>query len=182
MRKRQSIKKLLIRLFCLMIFITLLGFGVCGVYSLFSMQRELSYCNEAALDVFYQGLQFTADDLESFSELIYDKDPLFGSLGRQRLSIDNRLAAEMNLRQLCRSRTTASTGVYLFEQDGGFSYYCYGDAFLGGHLTPAFVKTLAEVRALLNLHVSVCNGTVYATDHFAELSYFMAELIKDLIR
>ncbi len=37
-------------------------------------------------------------------------------------------------------------------------------------------------RALLNLHVSVCNGTVYATDHFAELSYFMAELIKDLIR
>ena len=37
-------------------------------------------------------------------------------------------------------------------------------------------------RALMNLNVSVCNGTVYATDHFAELSYFMAELIKDLIQ
>ncbi len=173
MRKRQSVKKLLIRLFCLMIFITLLGFSVCGGYSLFSMQRELSYCNEAALDVFYQGLQFTADDLESFSGLIYDKDPLFGSLGRQSISIDNRLAAEMNLRQLCRSRTTASTGVYLFEQDGGFSYYCYGDAFLGGHLTPAFVKTLAEVRALWTDRdpVSMDRWTVYASDGTALLTH-----------
>ncbi len=146
MRKRQSVKKLLIRLFCLMIFITLLGFGVCGGYSLFSMQRELSYCNEAALDVFFQGLQYTAEDLESFSELIYQKDSLFSSLGRQSVSVERRLSDEMNLRQLCRSRTTASTGVFLFERDEGFSYYCYGNAFLGGFLTPDFVDTMTEVR------------------------------------
>lgn len=36
-------------------------------------------------------------------------------------------------------------------------------------------------RALLNLTVSVCNGVVYVTDHFAELSQFMADLIKDLL-
>lgn len=34
-------------------------------------------------------------------------------------------------------------------------------------------------RFLLNLHVSVCNGVVYVTDHFAELSAFMAEIIKE---
>jgi len=36
-------------------------------------------------------------------------------------------------------------------------------------------------RALLGLNVSVCNGVVYVTDHFAELSAFMADLIKDLL-
>ncbi|HIZ41924.1 MAG TPA: hypothetical protein H9811_05100 [Candidatus Gemmiger excrementigallinarum] len=34
-------------------------------------------------------------------------------------------------------------------------------------------------RFLFNLHVSVCNGVVYATDHFAELSTFMAEILKE---
>jgi hypothetical protein len=36
-------------------------------------------------------------------------------------------------------------------------------------------------RYLLNMQVSVCNGVVYITDHFAELSTFMADLIKDLL-
>ena len=171
MRKRLSVKKLLIRLFCFMIFITLLCFGVCGGYSLFSMQRELSYCNEAALDVFYQGLQFTAEDLENFSELIYQKDSMFGMVGTQKDSIEKRLSAEMNLRQICQSRTTASTGVYLFRQDGSFSYYCFGDAFLGGFLTPEFVKTMAEVRALWTAQdpSAMDLWTVYASERIALL-------------
>ncbi|MDD6679178.1 MAG: hypothetical protein PUF71_07325 [Firmicutes bacterium] len=35
-------------------------------------------------------------------------------------------------------------------------------------------------KYLFNLHVSVCNDVVYVTDHFVDLSYFMADLIKDL--
>ena len=35
-------------------------------------------------------------------------------------------------------------------------------------------------RYLLNLTVSSCNGVTYVTDHFAELSCFMADLIKDI--
>ena len=35
-------------------------------------------------------------------------------------------------------------------------------------------------RYLLNLQVSTCGGVVYVTDHFAELSCFMADLIKDI--
>lgn len=34
-------------------------------------------------------------------------------------------------------------------------------------------------RFLFNMNVSVCNGVVYATDHFAELSTFMAEIIQE---
>ena len=34
----------------------------------------------------------------------------------------------------------------------------------------------------MNLHVSASNDVVYVTDHFAELSIFMADLIKDLLK
>ncbi len=34
-------------------------------------------------------------------------------------------------------------------------------------------------RYLFNMNVSACGGVVYATDHFAELSAFMAEIIKE---
>ena len=35
-------------------------------------------------------------------------------------------------------------------------------------------------KYLFNYHVSTCNGVVYVTDHFVDLSFFMADLIKDL--
>ena len=108
-KRRQSGKKLLIRLFCVMLIATLLCFGVCGLYSLASVQWGLRYCNEAALDVFFQGLEYIADDLESFTELVYERDSMFSLLDIQRLSIELRSAAEMSLRQLCRNRTTACT-------------------------------------------------------------------------
>ena len=37
-------------------------------------------------------------------------------------------------------------------------------------------------RYLFNYTVTTCNGVTYVTDHHAELSYFMADLIKDLFR
>jgi hypothetical protein len=37
-------------------------------------------------------------------------------------------------------------------------------------------------RFLFNMNVSVCDDVVYVTDHFAELSTFMAELIKDQLK
>ena len=36
-------------------------------------------------------------------------------------------------------------------------------------------------RYIMQMQVSVCNGVVYVTDHHAELSYMMADLIKDLL-
>lgn len=37
-------------------------------------------------------------------------------------------------------------------------------------------------KYVLNLSVSICNDVVYVTDHFADLSFFMADLIKDLLK
>lgn len=147
MKHRQSGKKLIVRLFCVMIAATLLCFVVCGVYSLRSVQKELRYCNEAALDVFFQGLQFIAEDLEDFGELIYEKSSLFSMLDLQSISIEQRSAAEMSLRQLCRSRTTACTAIYLFQRGDGFRFYSVGEAFLGNNvLTADTVRTMAAVR------------------------------------
>lgn len=37
------------------------------------------------------------------------------------------------------------------------------------------------VKYFLNMTVSICNDVWYVTDHFADLSYFMADLLKDLL-
>lgn len=37
-------------------------------------------------------------------------------------------------------------------------------------------------RYVMQMQASVCNGVVYVTDHHAELSYHMADLIKDLLK
>ena len=37
-------------------------------------------------------------------------------------------------------------------------------------------------KCVLNLSVSTCNDVVYITDHFADLSFFMADLVKDLLQ
>ncbi len=37
------------------------------------------------------------------------------------------------------------------------------------------------VKYFLNMSVSICNDVWYVTDHFADLSFFMADLIKDLL-
>lgn len=37
-------------------------------------------------------------------------------------------------------------------------------------------------RAVLNWNVTSCNGVVYVTDHWAELSYYLADVIKSILR
>ncbi len=37
-------------------------------------------------------------------------------------------------------------------------------------------------RYIMQMQASVCNGVVYVTDHHAELSYHMADLIKDILK
>ena len=36
-------------------------------------------------------------------------------------------------------------------------------------------------RYILEWTATACNGVIYVTDHFAELSWFMADLIRDLL-
>ena len=44
-----------------------------------------------------------------------------------------------------------------------------------------FVSCEWFCKYFLNLSISTCNDVVYVTDHFADLSFFMADLIKDIL-
>ena len=132
-QRKRSGKKMLIRLFIVMAAVTFLCFAVCGAYSLANTQRELAYCNESALDVFCTALEYTARDLESFNQNIFTSGVAFDLLGvQENVPVEQLLLTEMNMRQLSRNRTTANTGIYLFQEKGKFNAYTFGGAFLGG--------------------------------------------------
>ena len=132
-QRKRSGKQMLIRLFIVMVAVTLGCFAILGVYSLSNTQRELAYCNEAALDVFCTALEYAAEDLESFNENLFASGVAFDLLGvQENVSAEQLLLTEMNMRQLSRNRTTASTGVYLFQEKGPYNAYTFGSAFMGG--------------------------------------------------
>lgn len=148
-QRKQSGKKMLIRLFVVMVAVTLICFAVCGAYALVSAQRELRYCNEAALDVFSAGLNFLAEDLEGFIGNAFSDESVFSLLSARSLNItvEQRMMAEMNIRQLTRNRTTASTGIFLFRTDDAFRYYSMGDAFLGEQPRRDISDVMTRIRA-----------------------------------
>ncbi len=148
-QRKRSGKKLLIHLFVVMVAVTFVCFAVCGAYALVSTQRELRYCNEAALDVFSTGLDFLAEDLEGFIRNAFSDESVFSLLSTRSMNVtvDQRMMAEMNLRQLTRNRTTASTGIFLFRTDDAFRYYSKGDAFLGESPRPDISEIMTRIRA-----------------------------------
>ena len=148
-QRKRSGKKMLIRLFVVMVAVTFVCFAVCGAYALVSTQRELRYCNEAALDVFSAGLDFLAEDLEGFILNAFSDESVFSLLSTRSMNVtvDQRMMAEMNLRQLTRNRTTASTGIFLFRTDDAFRYYSKGDAFLGEQPRPDISEIMSRIRA-----------------------------------
>lgn len=142
----RSGKQMLIRLFCVMAAVTLGCFAVLGVYSLSNTQEELAYCNEAALDVFCTSLEYAAEDLEAFNQSLFSSGVAFDLLGvQENVPVEQLLLSEMNLRQLSRNRTTANTGIYLFQKEGGYNAYTYGSAFLGGFVR--YTHIMADIRA-----------------------------------
>lgn len=150
-KKQQSGKKLLLRIFCIMLSITLACVVICGVYSVSVANRELKYCNEAALDIFYDGLQYTMQDLQKFNQDIFDNDSPFRllNLGNGIISVSQRLQAEQTLRQLCKTRIDYPTGIYLFQGEQGFSYYAMGLSFLGGQINADIARCMTQLRRFL---------------------------------
>ncbi len=55
----------------------------------------------------------------------------------------------------------------------------YAEAIFRENVLMASVEWFAKY--VLGLYVSSCNGVTYVTDHMADLSYFMADLIKDIM-
>ena len=148
MKQPISGKKLLVRYFCIMLIVTLLCLLICGQYAIYTARTELEYCNRAALELFYDGLNRTMDDLQNFNEDIYANDLNFNALSSDSstISTEQRILYQFNLRRLMQTSISDITGLFIFNAEDDFSYYCFGNAFLGGTFSKIHIQTMQEVK------------------------------------
>ena len=148
MEQARSGKKLLLRIFCIMLIVTLLCLLICGQYAIYTATSELEYCNEAALELYFDGLSHTMNDLKNFNEDMYASDYNFTTLAMNRssLTISENLHYQWNLRRLIQNRTSSITGIFIFSQESDIYYYSLGSSFLGDTITPATIRTMQQIR------------------------------------
>lgn len=148
MEQARSGKKLLLRIFCIMLIVTLLCLLICGQYAIYTATSELEYCNEAALELYFDGLSHTMNDLKNFNEDMYASDYNFTTLAMNRssLTISENLHYQWNLRRLIQNQTSSITGIFIFSQESDIYYYSLGSSFLGDTITPATIRTMQQIR------------------------------------
>ena len=133
MKRGVSGKKTLIVVFGVMLVVTLLCLMVCGVYALSVSQKELQFCNAAALDMYMSGLSRTMEDLEAFNEEMVSNDRDFILLSSQSTPTKSaeRVLAEHNIRRIIQYRLDSITGILVCNAKDSFMYYGFGEYFLG---------------------------------------------------
>ena len=85
---------------------------------------------------------------------------------------------DIEIRAICNRLDDSGSGLLGFAADTLRSMYCEALHREGELL----VSCEWFCKCVLNLSVSTCNDVVYITDHFADLSFFMADLVKDLLQ
>lgn len=150
MKKRYSGKRIMIRMFSAMIAVTLTCLLVCGSYALYSTQKELVFCNDAAMDVYFSGMVYTLEDLEQFCNNIYYEDTGFHVLALEPevITEDQALLAWNNIRLMVRSRITSNTGIMVFDDRSGRTFYSFGSQFLGGLIRKETIHTMELIRSI----------------------------------
>lgn len=148
MKQPKSGKKLLNRYFCIMLAVTLLCLLLCGQYAIHIAKSELQYCNEAALELYDNGLSYIMAQMQGFNEDLYASNMDFSSLAQsqEKLPADKMMMYSLNLRQLMQNRTEDITAIFAFDQDDDVYYYCMGSSFMGGRVTPAHIETMRSIR------------------------------------
>ena len=148
MNKRYSGKRIMVWIFFTMVAVTLICLLICGGYSLYSSQQELVYCNEAAMDVFFDGMGYTISDLEQFCKNIYSQDNgvMVLSLDPNLVTEDQSLLAWNSIRLLVRSCVTANTAVMVFDDRTDKKFYCYGEKFQRAAVSLETVENMEHVR------------------------------------
>ena len=148
MKKLVSGKRLLLGFFCIMLAVTLGCLIACGGYALYTSERQLRYCNRSALNVYMNNLRHVLDDLSTFNDNIVGNDQDFYMLDRyhNKLPIERKLLAEMNLRHVIRSRISGITGVLIFDSDKYVYYFLYGNQFLNGTVTAESRRTMEKIK------------------------------------
>lgn len=147
MAKTKSGKKSLIRLFAIVLVGTLLCVLFSGAYSTYISEQQMTYCNEAALNLYFGELQSIMENLESFNENLFgnNRDFLSLSMRSDRLSEIGRLQARNNLRTLFQSRISAPTAILMIRENGSLVDYQFGGRFHGGIMNLDFMDLMRKI-------------------------------------
>lgn len=150
MKRKKSVKTLLISIFCILLTVTVLCFTVCSGYTLYTSGQELMRYNQAALDIHLNNLIHSMEDLQKFNEDIFASSLEFLALSQEDISITTaqRMQFELNLRRMIQNRTGEISGITLFSANQEESYYYFGEDFLGGQVNSQTIKKMKDIRAL----------------------------------
>jgi two-component system, sensor histidine kinase YesM len=95
-------------------------------YSMYTYMGQLSYCNEATLDLYVYEIESQMQDLEAFNQELYANSYDFRLLAQDNTTSAARLASTYHLYRSMKSRVTASSGIIIFDTQGEINMYQFG--------------------------------------------------------
>jgi two-component system, sensor histidine kinase YesM len=150
-KRVRSAKKILLRYFYILLFITLLCFILYGVYSIWTYEQQMTFINQASLDVYFNNLVYVLDDLTVFNQNVYSDNTDFAILssGADTISDTRKLVMEYNLRSSIQNRVPDTGAIFIFNKSQSVNYYWYGSNFVGGMVTKANIDLMHRIRERL---------------------------------
>ena len=126
-------------------FICFLGISV---YSMWTYQKQLVYCNQAAINLYDNNLRHTFEEALSFDESIYagNQDFRLLSIDAGRLSDREQLASMKNLRQMVSNRSGAALCTYVFNESGSLDYYHFGKGVTENYVTKELMSRTGQIK------------------------------------
>ena len=131
--KMKSMKARLFHYFILMISATAVSFVLYGAFSIWTYEKELSYCDEKTLDLYASSFEYTVGELEEFLQNLTIDDTYFKLLSlKSSVSVSQKIEAEYLTREMVKNEVSDSTALFYYNKDGSQYYYRVGAQFLDG--------------------------------------------------
>jgi len=148
MKRIRSAKKSLIHYFCILLLITLLCLILYGVYSIWTYEQQMIFCNQASLDVYFNNLVYELDDLTLFNQNIYSDNTDFRLLSSRAdtMSDPQKLVLEYNLRCTIQNSVPDTGAIFIFNESKSVYFYWYGSDFIGGTVTRENIDLMSRIR------------------------------------
>ncbi len=147
-RAVPSGRKVLLNNIRILLAVTVVSLLCISVYSVWVYEKQLVYCNQAAIDLYENNLTNTLEDALLFDQSVYAANQDFRLLSIERPGIpeSSRLGALKNLKQLLQSQPKAYEAVYIFNESGSVSYYYFGRDFCGNYMSAESMELMKEIR------------------------------------
>lgn len=150
-KKVHSGKKILLRNTMILLGATIVCILTVSFYSVWTYEKQLVFCNEAAINIFSENLEEALNDALNFNQSIYANNPYFQILAidESLISPNWRLTSIYNLKQVVGNRSREYETVMVFNESGRVFYFSSGSEFLNGVITDDSMGLLHEISEYL---------------------------------